>query len=81
MVTFTFLKINYAGKIGHLCNLEFWHVDFSMDTSLLNFEHAMGRFEDASFGIVTSDYHYTVDDVQWTFACCEGFTNVTYMLQ
>lgn len=29
-----------------------------MDTSLLNF----GHFEAASFGIVTSDYRYTVDN-------------------
>lgn len=35
---------------------------FAIDTSLLNFEHAMGHFESASFGIVTSDYRYTVDN-------------------
>lgn len=55
----------------------FLHVDFAMDTSLLNFKHAMGHFEAASFGIVTSDYRYTIDHVQCTFACCKSFTNVT----
>ncbi len=52
--------MHFWGKITIFT--KFWHVDFDMDTSLLNFEHAMGHFEAASFGIVTSDYRYTVDN-------------------